>query len=275
MKSYAILAMALVFGLTAGAAAQTVTVTLDSSLAGQTVSAGAAVDWQVSFTVSAGDNAGLALLVCDLTQDGANPEFFDMPPADGVPGAMSNFSRPDGISNPGEGTPATGYPGVQRGATGAMNLIQIGGGQNTFGEALSPGAGIAENAVVVGGVGQSGSVVLAQGTFNAPSTDGDYTFTLANVLANVVTQVNTPPDFSPVVEATVDSTAGSFTISVGGVLGDLDHDDDVDLADLAALLANYGATSGMTYEQGDLDGDGDVDLADLATFLPLFGGTCE
>jgi Tol biopolymer transport system component len=52
---------------------------------------------------------------------------------------------------------------------------------------------------------------------------------------------------------------------------DLDGDGDVDLTDLATLLANYGATGGATYAMGDLDGDGDVDLADLAALLALYG----
>jgi hypothetical protein len=56
--------------------------------------------------------------------------------------------------------------------------------------------------------------------------------------------------------------------------GDLDHDLDVDLSDLAQLLSNYGETSGMTYEDGDLDEDADVDLADLAALLAVYGTTC-
>jgi hypothetical protein len=56
-------------------------------------------------------------------------------------------------------------------------------------------------------------------------------------------------------------------------LGDLDGDWDVDLSDLAQLLANYGMTGGATYE--DLDGDGDVDLSDLAALLAVYGTTCE
>jgi uncharacterized membrane protein len=57
-------------------------------------------------------------------------------------------------------------------------------------------------------------------------------------------------------------------------VGDLDGDLDIDLADLAQLLANYGTTSGAAYEDGDLDGDGDVDLADLATLLAVYGTSC-
>lgn len=58
-------------------------------------------------------------------------------------------------------------------------------------------------------------------------------------------------------------------------LGDLDGDDDIDLSDLAGLLANYGMTSGACYDDGDLDFDGDVDLSDLATLLSVYGTTCE
>jgi probable HAF family extracellular repeat protein len=53
--------------------------------------------------------------------------------------------------------------------------------------------------------------------------------------------------------------------------GDLDYDGDVDLADLAQLLSNYGTTGGATYADGDLDEDGDVDLADLAALLAAYG----
>ncbi len=58
------------------------------------------------------------------------------------------------------------------------------------------------------------------------------------------------------------------------LLGDLDYDADVDLADLAQLLAHYGTTSGAVYEDGDLDDDGDVDLSDLAALLSVYGTSC-
>ncbi len=57
------------------------------------------------------------------------------------------------------------------------------------------------------------------------------------------------------------------------ICGDLDHDGDVDLADVAQLLGNYGIASGACFEDGDQDYDGDVDLADLATLLGEYGFT--
>jgi len=57
-------------------------------------------------------------------------------------------------------------------------------------------------------------------------------------------------------------------------LGDVDHNWQVDLADLSVLLSNYGLTGGATYEDGDLDGDGDVDLADLSMLLARYGLSC-
>lgn len=51
--------------------------------------------------------------------------------------------------------------------------------------------------------------------------------------------------------------------------GDLDCDGDVDLSDLATLLAAFNHNDG-----GDLDDDGDTDLADLATLLANYGRRC-
>ncbi|RMF83152.1 MAG: right-handed parallel beta-helix repeat-containing protein, partial [Planctomycetota bacterium] len=56
--------------------------------------------------------------------------------------------------------------------------------------------------------------------------------------------------------------------------GDVDGDGDVDLTDLAILLANFDAT-GATREMGDLDGDGVVNLTDLAILLSVFETPCD
>lgn len=55
-------------------------------------------------------------------------------------------------------------------------------------------------------------------------------------------------------------------------LGDLDDDREVDLGDLATLLAHYGEDETC---EGDLDCDGDVDLSDLSALLAAYGTTCE
>ncbi|RMF76558.1 MAG: hypothetical protein D6744_12200, partial [Planctomycetota bacterium] len=55
--------------------------------------------------------------------------------------------------------------------------------------------------------------------------------------------------------------------------GDLDGDNDVDLADLAVLLSNFDLTPADPGD-GDIDGDGDVDLADLAILLSNFDAIC-
>ncbi|MFN0137000.1 MAG: autotransporter-associated beta strand repeat-containing protein [Phycisphaerae bacterium] len=56
--------------------------------------------------------------------------------------------------------------------------------------------------------------------------------------------------------------------------GDVNGDDEVNLSDLAILLANFGTASGAALEDGDMDGDGDVDLSDLSQLLGAFGTTC-
>jgi hypothetical protein len=74
--------------------------------------------------------------------------------------------------------------------------------------------------------------------------------------------------------ATFNGEQDVYYLRIRKCFGDLDGDGDVDLADLAQLLANYGTTSGAAYDDGDLDADGDVDLSDLATLLSVYGSIC-
>jgi hypothetical protein len=87
--------------------------------------------------------------------------------------------------------------------------------------------------------------------------------------SNYYGQCNVP---APNTDFVAVAGGGDHSLGLKGcILGDVDGDGAVDLADLTQLLANYGTTEGATYEDGDLDGDGDVDLSDLATLLAHYG----
>ncbi len=270
MRKRFILETAVVALMAAPLAAQTVTLSLASPENGDTVTPGATIHWSIGFAVSS-DNAGLALLVVDLAQGASNPATIDIPPADGVPLALTSFSRPAGISNPGETNPATGYIGVQRGETGEKNLRQIGGAQNTFGEALPPGSGVAESAVVTRSIGQDGLATLAGGSFTAPSTPGTYTFQLENALANVLTVVNSPPQHSQVQRATISLSNAAIVFSVSETpceSCDANCDGETDGLDIQPFVdALISSPTGCSSCAGDLDGSGDVTLADIGLFV--------
>jgi hypothetical protein len=57
--------------------------------------------------------------------------------------------------------------------------------------------------------------------------------------------------------------------------GDISRDMQVDLQDLAILLANMGMIDNADVEDGDLDGDRDVDIEDLSILLSLYGSSCS
>jgi hypothetical protein len=74
---------------------------------------------------------------------------------------------------------------------------------------------------------------------------------------------------------------GSFRLGAGEgqpeCPGDVDGDGDVDLGDLAILLASYGTAEGDAgyNPAADLDGDGMIGLSDLAALLSVYGMICE
>jgi hypothetical protein len=55
------------------------------------------------------------------------------------------------------------------------------------------------------------------------------------------------------------------------MVGDCNRNGRIDLADLGIFSANYGTTSGATWDEGDFDGDGDIDLVDLGAMAGNYG----
>lgn len=126
-----------------------------------------------------------------------------------------------------------------------------------------------DSSLIIRLTGPSGTVVeLALGN---SSPDGVIPINLTGTLVagdyTLLTDVQALNTFGGFTDVFAD-----FTLSVPETWtpGDLDHDGDVDLADLSQLLGHFGA-SGPTEADGDIDGDGDVDIADLAILLGNFG----
>lgn len=230
------------------------------------------VSWSVSATASGGDNSGLASVSVDLVQDVTNPQFRDMP--QGTIGVgMQNFDLPDGITNPPTESFASGFGGTPLGTPGSMDLVEIGGGQNTFG-VESVNSDMGGSVTVTSGVGQSGAQIIAQGSFHAPTKQGTYMYKIANGLANVLNPISppTPPDPWPVSAATVTLNEQSFSIVVpyDVIPVDLDSDGDVDMDDFGIMQRCYTGFQtlaelfpGGSCDLADINGDGTVNDADV------------
>jgi hypothetical protein len=106
----------------------------------------------------------------------------------------------------------------------------------------------------------TGGDAVPDGTVTTAGTDADPAVPVPPA-AYYVDYVDGPP------------TGGPATIRITWP-GDLDGDRSVQLADLATLLAHFGATGGVSYADGDINGDGTVALDDLATLLAFFGQSC-
>ncbi|MEW6198694.1 MAG: hypothetical protein AB1601_08545 [Planctomycetota bacterium] len=132
------------------------------------------------------------------------------------------------------------------------------------------------------GIGQSGPVLIASGSFTAPATHGQYTFRLENVVANVLDSVGTPPAHSPVSAANVNTAAASFSLTVARPIcrGDLNCSGFIDFDDInpfTLALSNWEAWK-LTYpncpeQNADVNGDGQYGgvngFGDINPFIEL------
>jgi hypothetical protein len=247
------------------ACASTVQVRLASPQDGAVLAPGAPIEWSIEVQASSGDNAGLALISLDLVQSDDNPAPVDLPPAGEVPAGMRAFSRPLGISNPGEGGRETGYTGVQRGAAGARNLVQIGGAQNTTGLA---GTRQGQNTAVTPGVAQDGFILIARGSFAAPAAPGVYAYAITNAIANTLIALREAPAASRVEPAQVAFELASFAFTVEAtarcqfgcfIRGDCNGDGQTTSVTDAVFLLQHSFLGGRTppcLAACDIDGDG-------------------
>lgn len=242
-----------------------VVLSLSSTPTGQDVPPGSAIAWSIAATAPpAGSGTfGLAAISADLVQSPANPRLFNIPPATAVPAAMAGFSRPQGVCNPVPGGSASAYGGTPLGPTNAMNLVQIGGAQNTFGV---PGMGIGLDTTVDTGIGQaSGGQVVASGVFYAPAAAGSYSFSIENALANLLVTVRPAPDFSSVVRADV-LVIGGITFSID-CPADWNNDGAVNSTDISAFLSTWLDSVNNGNTAADFNGDGAVNSTDISAHL--------
>lgn len=274
------LSVALVLVRAAAAMAEpTVTLGLHSPQHGQSVAPGSTVTWQITALASDDDNLGLALITTDLTQDATNPTLFDVPQAQGVPELMDNFAAPAGFSNP--LATSGGYRGTPFGTVGQRNLRQIGGAQNTFGV---PGANMGMVVTVIPGVAQGASVLVAQGSFPAPTTPGTYTFRTAMPRANVLKSLGAPPTPSLVDAATVLRSPATFSITVSAApenRGDVNCDGELnnfDIDPFVLALTNPAAYAAVyptcDIDRADINLDGVVNNFDIDPFVTCLTAGC-
>jgi hypothetical protein len=249
---------------------------------GQTVAPGSTLNWHVWMENSTGPGLGLSGVLCNFRQDTANPSLLDLTPGSRST-AMLDWDIPRGICNR-TSSGLSAFGGSQRGNPGARDLIQLGGMQNTLGIV---GATQGIDAVVEVGVGRSGPVLIASGSFITPSAPGVYryyvdTAKMLFISAAPAQGIRTSTTLG-LITVTDDIV---FTVSAASPCDPLDFNQDSlfpDTQDIADFLSVYGG--GLCAGQSapppcnsDIDFNNDglfPDTQDIDSILSVFaGGPC-
>lgn len=176
--------------------------------------------------------------------------------AGSVTGSVTNAA---GEVAPGMSAGALTITGAySQGAAGTL-VIEIGG----------PSAGDFDTLTVGGTATLAGALDLAKINGFNPAPGATFVVLSAAGRSGEFASVTGASGF----EVSYTPTQVILTAVSSGLPGDLDGDCDVDIADLAQMLSNYG-TPDPTAQDGDLDGDGDVDIVDLAALLSSYGDPC-
>ncbi len=226
MKLSKVLATAAAFGLAVPVMADTLELRVVGDGDAAMVSGNAVVNVYIQGRIQGATDDGLALWGANLSD--ANGSDITGAVLDSPGGDIDQFKKNLGLTNP------AGYGGTAIG----NNLIQIGGGQNTIGNAgptLFPVGTVATD--VANGAAW---VDLAVGTLDATGQSGDIVLTLDTGFANTLA-ANTGPVF-PVNAATV-SIGGALTITGGGA-NDLDF---------TAVVSTGNHNANGSFLGGDLD----------------------
>jgi hypothetical protein len=266
------------FGLAASAMADKVELRVVSTGAVTSVTVGNSVSVDVLIqgrVIGDGGGAaaedGLALWGSNLNKGGAEAALLDLDPTMGdflmtaPAGDMDNFDRNLGLTNPpGPGEASyTGYSGTLSG----VNLLQLGGGQNTIGNTDPP---VYPVGPVVLDVANDAWTDLATGSWTTPASgNGQVTLALAAPFANVISAPAPGAAPFPVEAATSVTVVAGLTINFGLAAcanTDVDCNGTTNAGDIVVIRApanfNLSAAAAATH-RADTDRNNTVNASDI------------
>lgn len=185
-----------------GSAALATDLNLTCTINGQsnpTLAANSVVTYTITGVLSDSANEGLALVGFDLEYSGGALSQANDPST--LP--MTNFDRPDGITNP------AGFGGTMI----SGKLVQVGGGQNTIKNTVA-NAPFPIGSVITDIAQPGAPQVIVTGSLTVPASGGPYNLDITNIFANVIKQGETGTVFFATEQAGVGTTT-DCVITIG------------------------------------------------------------